>query len=341
MLFARRFWMAAVCALGVLVSATAAQAQATKLLPNDSELIVTINLQQILKSDVAKVKVLGTTLSEAAKAKIGEILEEKGLEKWLKKADFDLFRDLSSMTIAIPSGRPPEEGFIVLEGKFDADKIEGAALEASKEAGGGLKLVQIAGVKAFEVSPKDEKTMYVGILNKKTMIACASKKDFEEAVARLDGRKSPNLKSEVVKELLGTVSNKQTISIVATSEVLGKLSENNPNAGNPQAKVALDGLKKIDGFSVAITIQKDIDFQVGVNAKDDKTAKEFANISNVGLGIAKAKLTEQAKDNAQLTPVLDVINTIRATTQGSNLLIRGQVSFETLEKLLQNLPGAN
>lgn len=336
MQFARRFWMAAVCALGVLVSATAAQAQATKLLPNDTELVVTVNIQQILKSDVAKANKL---LIDLAKGKISETLEDKGLDQWFKKADFDIFKDLSSMTFAMPAGRPPEEGFIVLEGKFNADKIEEAALEAGKEAGGGLKVIMIAGVKAFEVTPQDEKTMYVGILNKKTMIACASKKDFEEAVARSKGTKKANFKSDVVKNLLSTINDKQSISMVATSEVLAKLSENNPQADNAQAKAALEGLKKVDGFSLAVTIQKDVDFQVDINAKDDKTAKEFANIANVGVALAKAKLTEQAKDNTQLAPVLDVVNTIRATTEGSNLLIRGQISFDTLEKLLANLPG--
>jgi hypothetical protein len=197
-------------------------------------------------------------------------------------------------------------------------------------------------VKAFEVNPKGgEKVMYVGILDKKTMIACASKKDFADAVARLNGTKSGGLKSTLVKDLLKTVNNKQSISMIATNGVLTKLAEKNPQAGNPQAKAVIDGLGKIDAFSAAITIQKDIDFQVGVNAKDEKTAKEFANVSNVGLGIAKAKLKEQVENNAQLAPVLDVVNTIRATTQGANLLIRGQISFETLEKLLQNLPTPN
>ncbi len=338
MQFARRIWTAAVCALGVLVSAAAVQAQATKLLPNDTELVVAINLHQILKSEVAKSNKL---LIDLAKGKIADTLDEKGLDKWLKKADFDLFRDLSSMTFAVPNGRAPEEGFIVLEGKFDSEKIEAAAREASKEAGGGLKITKIAGVKAFEVTPKDEMTLYVGILNKKTMIACAAKEDFEEAVARFNGSKKANFKSDLVKNLLKTVDDKQSISMVATSEVLAKLSEKRPNADNQGAKMALEGLKKMDAFSLAVTIEKDIDFQVGVNAKDDKTAKEFANLSNVGLGLAKTKLKELAENNEQIAPVLDVVNTVRATTQGSNLLIKGQISSETLQKLLANLPGTN
>jgi hypothetical protein len=338
MQFARRMWTVAVCALGVLVSATAVEAQATKLLPSDTELIVAINVQQILKSEIAK---SNKALIDLAKTKVADTLDEKGLDKWLKKADFDLFRDLSSMTFAIPNGRAPEEGFIVLEGKFDSDKIEAAALEASKEAGGGLKITKIAGVKAFEVTPKDEKTMYVGILNKKTMIACATKKDFEEAVARSNDDKKPSFKSNLIKNLLSTVNDKQSISVIATSEIVAKLSENNPNAGNPQAKGALDQLKKMDAFSLAITIEKDIDFQVGVSAKDDKTAKDFANLSNVGLGVAKTQLKKLVENMEQLAPVLDVVETIRADAKGSNLLIRGQISSEALSKLLANLPGLN
>ncbi len=336
MQFARRFFMAAACTLGVLVGATAAQAQtqATKLLPNDTELVATINLKQILKSDIAKDNKL---IVDLAKAKVADMLEEKGLDKWLKKADFDLFRDLSSMTFAIPNGRNPEDGFIVLLGKFNADKIEAAALEASKDTG-DLKVTMIAGVKAFAVSPKDEKTMYVGILNKKTMIACATKADFEEAVARFNGSKAPNFKSDTVRTLLSTMNDKQSISMVATSGILTKLSENNPNAGNPQAKGALDKLKDVHGISAAITIQKDIDFQVGINAKDDKTAKEFAALGNAGVTFGKAALKEKAKDNDQLAPVLQVLETIRITSQESNLLLRGQISADALQKLLANLP---
>jgi hypothetical protein len=337
MQIARRIWTAAVCALGVLAIANAAQAQATKLLPNDTELVATVNLKQILKSDVAQGNKL---IVDLVKGKVSDMLEEKGFDKWLNKAGFDVFRDLATMTVAVPT-RGQGELFIVLEGKFDSDKIEAAAREASKEAGIELKIIKIADVNTFELTQKDEKTMYVGILGKKTMIACVAKSDFETAVARFNGNKTANFKSDLVKNLLSTVNDKQSISVVATSEILAKLSENNPNAGNPQAKAALDGLKKMDAFRVAITIQKDIDFQVGVNAKDDKTAKEFANISNVGLGFAKTQLKKQVEDNAQLAPVLDVIDTIRATAQGSNLLIRGQISSESLQKLLSLLPGTN
>jgi hypothetical protein len=340
--FARRIWIAAVCTLGLLVSATAVQAQATKLLPSDTEMVVTLNLQQILKSDALKGDV-AKTLVDIVKAKINQGLEDKGVDKHLKKAGFDMFADLSSITFAMPGGRASEESFIVLEGNFDADKIEEAANAAAKEAGGGFKIITIANVKAFEVSPKEEKTMYVGILNKKTMIACATKADFTEAVARFNGTKKASFKSDAVKTLLETVNNKQSLSMVATSTVLAKLAENAPQGGGDQAKQALELMKTMEGFTMALTVQKNIDFQAGANTKDAKTAGEYAGLVNLFINGAKAKVAEQAKNNNDEKSKLaaDILNTVRATTQGNNLMIRGQITFENLEKLLKNVPLPN
>lgn len=337
MQFARRLSIAAVCTFALLLGSSAAQAQNTKLLPNDTELIVTFNLQQILKSEALKGDQAKLIIG-LAKDKINQGLDDKDVGKWLKKANFDIFKDLGSITFAIPNGRNPEEGFILLEGNFDAEKIESAALEASKEAGGGLKVVKLGGVKAFEVSPKDEKTMYVGVLNKKTMIACATKADFIEAVARANGTKSANFKAASFKSLLSTVNAKQSISIVATSEMMAKLAEKAPEGAGDQVKQATQILKQMDGFSAAVTIAKNIDFQVGVNTKDGDTASKYAMFGNLGLTAAKAKIEEQAKQNEKLAPVLDILKTIRVEAKGANLVVRGQISVETLEKILSGLP---
>jgi hypothetical protein len=331
----RRSWIAALC---LLVGASTAPAQQLKLLPGDTEMILTFNVQQLLKSEVANAKE-SKLLVDLAKGKIEEQLEDKGLAKHLKKADFDLFRDLSSITIAVPGGRNPEDGFILLEGKFNADKIEAAATEAAKDAGGGLKLTKIAGVKAFEVAPKDEKPMYVGILDEKTLIACANKADFEEAVARMKGTKS-GFKAAVVKNLMNTVNAKQSINMIATSNILGELAKKAPNAGG-QAQQAIEILKTMEGFSAALTIQKDIDIQVGVNTKDNDTAQKYSGIANLAIGVAKMKLAEQAKQNEKLLPAVDIVNSVRVTAMGANLVINGQISFDNLKKLMEALPIPN
>jgi len=331
----RRSLLVAVSALAMLVGAASVQAQATKLLPNDTELVFTINLKQILSSEVAKAN---KALLDFAKQAIEQKLEDNPSSKYLKKANFNFLTDLHSITVAMPVGRDFGEGVIVLEGKFDAEKIEAAATEASQEAGGGLKVIEIANTKAFQVTPKeDEKTIYVGILNKKTMIACTSKADFATAVARLSGSEKSDFKAEF-KSAVSAINSKQSISVAATSAALAKLADKAPEGAGDQARQAAVFLKQLDGFSVAITIQKDIDFQVGVISKDAKQSMDFANLVNLAVGGFRAKVAEKAKDDEKAAAALSVLKSVTATASGSTLMIRGQVSFDTLEKIMQLLP---
>jgi len=337
MQFARRLWIAAACMLATSLATPAVRAQATKILPADTEMVVTVNLQQILGSEIFK---SNETLVNLAKAKITEQLDDKEIGKYLKKAGFDIFKDLTSVIVAVPGGRDSDDGVVVLQGKFDADKIEGAVLEAGKQAGTDVKvkLVKIAGTSAFEVTPKDEKTIYVSVLDKKTMIACTAKSDFAEAVARFNGTKASTFKDAAFKNLVQTTNNKQSISFVATGKIMNKLAEKNPNAGNDQAKMLMAVLQQVDGFSAAVTIEKNIDFQLGVNAKDAETAQQFAAAANLGLQGVKATVAKQAKQNEKMEPLVDFMNTLKAEAKGPNLIIRGQLTYATLEKLLQNLP---
>ena len=118
---------------------------------------------------------------------------------------------------------------------------------------------------------------------------------------------------------------------------MAKLAEKAPD-GAQGIQQATAMLKKLDGFSAAVTIQKDIDFELGVNMKDADTANQTAMFGNLGLAGVKQKIQDAAKDNEKLLPAVDVLKTIRITAKGSNLMVRGQISFETLEKILQSLP---
>jgi len=331
----QRSFLAAFGVLALLVGAGSAQAQAIKLLPNDTELVFTLNLKQILTSEVAKAN---KTLLDFAKQAIEQKLDDNPANKYLKKANFNFLTDLHSVTVAMPVGRDFGEGMIVLEGKFDAEKIEEAVADAGNEAGEKLKVIEIAKTKAFQVTPKDDgKTIYVGILNSKTLIACTSKADFATAVARLTGSQQPSFKAEF-KTAVSAINGKQSLSFAATSAALTKLADKAPEGAADQAKQAVGFLKDLDGFSAAVTIQKDIDFHLTVNTKDANKAMELGNLAKLGLGALRGKYAEEAKDNEKSAAILSVVKTITATTSGSSLTIRGQIAFDTLEKIMQLLP---
>jgi hypothetical protein len=121
--------------------------------------------------------------------------------------------------------------------------------------------------------------------------------------------------------------------------MLVKLAEKAPEgAGGDQAKQAMAFLKQMEGFSTAVTIDKDIDFQLGVNTMDNETATKYAGLGNILMGAAKLKVAEQAKKDAKFAAAVEVLNTIQIEAKSSNLLIRGQITFDTLQKIMQNIP---
>jgi len=334
MKLSRRLWTAAGLGLfGMLLAVAPAGAVDPKMLPNDTEVIFTINFRQILNSEVAKGN---KELVDLAKQMLSGKLDENGAGKYLEKLGFDMFKDLDSITIASPGSKNPESLMIFIEGKFDAEKLEATAAEAIRENGDAIKSIKIGGAQAYQITPKgDEKAMFAGLVGKKTLVVAGTKDAFGDAVARSTGTRQANLKKDV-KALLDTVNNKQSISVIATGPAISRLMEDAPI---PNAEAALAGLQQIEGVSGAIIIEKNVGFQIGVNAKDKATAEQFVKAGNGGLLLARAMIEKKKdEDPAKFGPAADIVKTLRLTSQGNNVLLRGEITFENLGKLLQNLP---
>src|SRR5689334_2673276 len=86
-------------------------AEIDKLLPADTEVVITVNVKQILGSALLKKAGLDQwkgALKELPQ--VGDILEELG---------FDPFTDLDRVTIASPGGSEQDRGLIIARGNFD------------------------------------------------------------------------------------------------------------------------------------------------------------------------------------------------------------------------------
>ena len=322
----------AVVALALGIAPAAAPAADPKLLPKGTEVVISVNLQQILQSEAAKAN---KELVDQAKFLVESGLADKGVAKHLERAGFDLFRDLHRITFASPGRNKPQEGLLLVEGNFNAAKIQAAAEDAAKDKGETLKVVKAGKYQVFLISPpeKDEKA-YVTIVGNKLLVAAGDKAAFDGALARLDGTQAPELSKEF-KALMETTGEKQSFSIAATGPALSRLLENAPV---PNAETAAASLQAVDALSLAITITRDITFQLGVNAKDKEAAEQISKAANGGLVLVRSMVAKKAKEDEKLAPVLDVVKTLRVTSVGPNVTVRGEITFENLGKLLKNLP---
>lgn len=320
------------CIAVVLGVALPASAIDPKFLPPNAEVAFTINLKQILDSDLLKDK---KDLVDQGKAFLKQKLDESPAKEYLDKAGFQIFRDLHSVTVTSDGSKDPSNGFIVIEGKFEPEKLVEVAKEAAAKNGEQLKVTKAGNVNVFEITPKDnEKTIYAGLVGDNLMIAAASREALNAAIGRINGTKSANLKANF-KELLSTTNNKQSISFVASSDGLVKMAENAPK--QPGGDVGAM-LQELEGMSLSITLTKDITFQLAGTAKTEEAAKKMAAAANFGLVGVRGMVIQKAKEDEKIQPVADIANTLRITTQGNNVVIRGEVSQANLDKMLSLIP---
>jgi hypothetical protein len=327
MTFPRRLWLAGLLMLTLGVTSPA-RAVDPKILPGGTELLISVNIKQMLQSDVAQQ--YKEVVGQAKIALEGQIQNNPGA-KYLEKAGFDLLRDLHSVTIASDGTKDFQTGVLILEGKFDPDKIQTSADEFARDQPEQLKISRIGTTRVFEITPPGDKRGYAALLNSQTMIVSPSQEAIKDAI----GGAARKPMKEGFKALLKTTSSKQSFSFVATGPALAKLAENAPV---PNADAAAGMLQNLEGISAAITLGKDIQFQVGINAKDEETAKKTVAYGNFGLLTIRTLAAQKAKEDERLQPLVDISKTLRITSEGNNMILRGEVSIETLERLIKVLP---
>lgn len=302
-----------------------------KYLPDDTEIVITVNFRQILTSELVKAQ-------KEAIAQARAMLEQQvpaEAQKWLKKAGFDLFKDLDSVTIALPAKKDAKEVLIVVDGSFQADKFYGTAEEAAKQYAGVLKVTKAGEQKLVEVTPPEKGDgMFVALAGDKVLVAGSTKAGLTTALARGAGNEKPKLKKEILT-LLETTSPKQSISAVASGKALAKLLES-AKLPDGQAQAIAPALQAIDGLSAAITITKDLQFQIGIGTKDAETANNLAKGANFGILLIKGVVAQKAQEDQKLMPLVDIVNTLRVTTMSSSVLFRGEATLDNIDKLIKN-----
>jgi hypothetical protein len=319
-----------VAATVLLALATVARVQAVdpKYLPGDTEIVITINVKQMLDSEILKGQ---KDQLDAIKAAIkGALPFQEAAQKYLEMAGFDPFKDFGSVTIAGPPTKDPDAFMILVEGTFDQAKIDKAAEAAAKDLGDAFKITKAGRFKIFEVTPPGEKRMYASLVSMSTMVICTSEDAMKGALARAAGTKKSALKKEV-SALVARTSPKQSISMVATGSALAKLSEDAPGAGQVG-----DYLKSVEGVRGALTISKDLKLDIDVFTKDVATAKEFARQAQAGLNAVRVFAGLKAAQDERFVPVADAVKSLKASSTGNILELSGEISFENIQKLLKN-----
>ncbi len=315
-------------ALGLLAVLSAARAADSKLLPDDTQVVFSINVRQILDSELVKAN---KDAMDQAKLALENEAGDNAAMKYLKSTGFDIFRDLHSITVAGSGDKEPT--VFIIRGSFDPAKLDATARQAANDNPGSIKISKSGERPVYEFAANGANKAFATLVDNKVLVATSSAAGLSDALERLAGTKKPSLKKEFAV-LLDTVNDRQSINFVATGAALAKLAQNEQV---PNGKAAAVALQNIDGLSGALTVTKDVQFQIGINARDEAGAKKMAQDGTGMLLGAQFLMAQQAKKDDKMAPLIDVVKTLRITTQGSNVLLQGNVSFDVVEKLMKNL----
>jgi hypothetical protein len=319
MLMQSRLWVVLAILAGLTQSARASDVD--KLLPNQTELIVVVNVKQIVEAPLIK---------KHALERLRTLLKGNNeATKILESVGFDPFRDLTSITTATSGVSPDAKFLAIVHGQFDPAKLEKKAEEVAKEKTDMLKISKEGDQKIYEVkaNPNDDKPAFVGIVDSKTVVASNDKEYVADAFAKAAGKKTTSLNKDV-QTLIEKADPNQSIWLAAPGTTFSK----SELASEQKAKQSLE---KVRSVTAAIAISKDVKFTLTVAAKTADNAKELAEEIKEGLTQIKGLLAVLAGNQKEIAPVVDLVGSIEVATDGTAVTLKSAVSEDLIEKGLK------
>jgi hypothetical protein len=303
--------------LGLLVCGLLAlpvqAADADKYLPNDSEAVITLNVKQLLEAPLIKNNL------EQLKGLVQGIGGAQGV---LDDLGFDPFKDVDTVTVAMVKN--PNQAMLLVSGKFDPAKIAAQAEKVAKNKPDTLKVTKSGNYTIYEAkAPEKNETVYTAVVDGGLLVASPNKSAVVDVLDKKAGMKQTELKKDLQAAL--TAGNRQqSISITSLA--------------GPLAASGQPFVEKIKTLSGGITVTDEVKAEVVLNAKDAKDAKSIETELNDNLDMVKALVDNAAQVNQGLKPLVDAVGTLKLSSQGNNVTLKGLISKEVIQSLNKLIP---
>jgi hypothetical protein len=302
-----KLWLPLLAALCLVGFSRAADAD--KLTPADAEVVVSINVRQLLDSELFK---------KYGKDEALKSLKDEKTQKLLSAVGLDPLKDVDSVLITAAGATAPK-ALIVAHGHFDVEKIRNAAEKYADGKPEELKITKSEGLTIYEGINADSKQSvfahFVG--DGKTLLASTDKAYLMQAIKSPSGGPSKQMQAAMSK-----LGGKESVWIAAviTDEMKKQI------ASNPQTKDLADKLEAVTG---SIAIATDVTTSLIVHTTDAKSAGDVKKMLNQ----IKPLLTLMAQSNEQAGPVIgEIVDNLKITTDQNSVKITLKVTEEQIEK---------
>jgi len=286
-----------------------------KYLPDAADGVINVNVRQFLDSELIK------------KAGLDKLLTGDESQNTLKALGLDPLKDIDRVIIS--NDKASNDGYFIVQGKFDPEKLAAAAELAAKDKKEVLKIHKSEYGKVYEITKLDElvkvppqaagagvnlkdKSFFGVIADKGNIVVVGTKESAETVLAKAAGKKTTKLTNKDLPGLIAKIDPKQTIAVAIPA---------------PEEK-----LKSVTG---GITVTKDLKVDVTLTATDADAAKQLNETITMGLQQAQDIAGIIVLQQKELAPLVDILNGIKHDAKDSTIGITTDVKGETLEKLVK------
>lgn len=316
-------------AVFLLALATRA-ADVDKYLPDDSQYVVSINLRQIIDSQLFK--------RFAAKPAEEQLKNNRPVMNLLHMLGLNPLTDLAQITIAgpepknlgaIPTSAQAEDLhrdlLVVVHGDFNPMVLEQAARGFAENNPEKLKIEKNSGTPTYAFTEESKPTTYVALLGKHVVVISGARERVLDAVAKHNGTRQTKVRPEL-RDLVRQINAKQSVwgAALASDRLKAQLKGGKPQAGMFQ---------QIDAISGGLTISSVFELSVDAHMADAEAAKQLANTLGFAVPIAAGVVSNQpqAKDFAPL--IRQIARALHFTSDKNVVSMRLKIDKELIDKI--------
>jgi hypothetical protein len=314
------------CLLAALWVAPLQAAELPAYLPADSEILVSVNVRQVVDSPLFKAK--------AADAVRQALAREEQAKAVLADLGFDPLTDLDRILAMSPGGAEEDRGLVVFQGRFDTAKFKAVGKKAMREHPEVLKSHTVtdargAKVLVYEVRfPDPDLPLFVAVADAHTILASPGKDYVVDALKKIDKKGKPAFRNKAFGALVEKLDLEMSVSLAAVGSALTR------GGGIPEGAVR-NALNRIAAVGGGVKVEKDIEFEVMISAKDEVQARQLKGSADGALKQAITLLALATSAQPELNPVFEMVRSVRVRLKGQVVTIRARVEAETIEELFK------
>ncbi|HJZ94204.1 MAG TPA: hypothetical protein VKE40_25290 [Gemmataceae bacterium] len=322
MLRPSRFGLGAALVAALALAPTARAAEPDKLIPADADTVVSINVKQLVDSEIVK---------KYAVEQIKQTLEGQDIRKYLRDMGLDPLKDIDRVVIA-GSGKDQNDikGIVVVRGKFDPEKLYKTAEAETKRKPDQFALVKDGKDVMFKWQPDNGNPVYGTVVDESTVIFGTDKKIITNALAAANGDKKPTINRQLAS-MITKMDDKASVWAVAI--VKGKLDNAKlPGGGGAQNLQAQ--IPNLETVTAVIRVTGDINLEVTLGMKDEASADEMGKAVDEVLVQVKGFAPLLAANDPKMKPLAEAAKSLKSTVKDRNIIISAKVPGSAIGQLL-------